>query len=97
MPVVVESSSAVGLLKPAAVVLVVRPPRREMKPATQAVLPMVTELLVNASDRQGRSAAEAARLRHEFPALGPQFTWSADLIAEPPPHAMLARLRALWE
>ena len=51
LPIVVESSSAVDLLDPVAVILVVRPPIREMKPATQRVLHRVTDLLINASRR----------------------------------------------
>ena len=95
MPVVVESSSAVPLLEPVAVVLVVRTPIREMKPATEAILPRVTDLLINASDRRGSSTAEAERLKRNFPSLAPQFTWSADLICERPPNDMLTRLQAL--
>ena len=95
MPVVVESSSAVRLLRPVAVILIVRPPLREMKPSTAAILSRVTDLLINALDEGGTATAAAERLRHEFPALRPQFTWSADLIREPPPEQMLARLCAL--
>ena len=95
MPIVVESSSAVRLLQPVAVVLVVRPPIQVMKPATQAVLSRVTDLLINATDRQGLATSEADRLRHDFPSLAPQFTWSADLICQPPPDEMLVRLRDL--
>ena len=95
VPVIVESSSAVRLLSPVGVVLVVRPPLREMKPTTEAILSRVTDLLINASDRKGPAAAAAERLRDEFPALRPPYTWSADLIAEPPPAQMLTRLRTL--
>ena len=95
MPLVVESSTAAKLLSPVAVVLVVRPPIREMKPATREVLSLVTDLLVNASDRQGVATAEAERLGREFPSLRPQFTFTADLISEPPPEQMQARLRSL--
>jgi len=49
VPVVVESSSAVQFLDPAAIVLVVRLPVREVKPATERVLHRVTDLLVNGS------------------------------------------------
>ena len=43
-----------------------------------------------------RPPLEAAeRLRDEFTALRPPYTWSADLIAEPPPAQMLTRLRTL--
>ena len=94
-PIVVESSRAVALLRPAAVVMVVRPPVREMKPATRDALSLVTDLLISASDREESATGEAERLRQEFPALRPQFTWSADLICEPPPEQMLARLRSL--
>jgi len=93
--ILVESSSAVPLLSPAAVVLVVRPPPREMKPSTEAILSRVTDLLINTADGDGVAATEAARLCHQFPALHPQFTWSADLISEPPPAGMLTRLQAL--
>ena len=95
MPVVVESSSAVRLLEPVAVVLVIRPPIREMKPSTEAVLSQVTDLLINASDRQGQATAEARRLCQQFPALRPEFIWSADLASEPPPRGLLVRLEAL--
>ena len=95
IPIVVESSSAVRLLQPVAVVLVVRPPIHVMKPATQAVLPQVTDVLINATDRQGLATSEADRLRHDFPSLVPQFTWSTDLICQPPPDEMLIRLRGL--
>ena len=95
MPLVVESSTAAKLLSPVAVVLVVRPPIREMKPATGGVLSLVTDLLVNASDREGAASAEAERLRREVPSLRPRFTFAADLISEPPPERMQARLRNL--
>ena len=95
LPVVVESSSAVALLKPVAVVLIVRPPLGEMKPTTEAILSRVTDLLINASDCEGAATAAADRLRHRFPALRPRFTWSIDLLAEPLPAELLARLQAL--
>ena len=95
MPVVVESSSAVQLLKPVAVILVVRWPLVEMKPTTEAILPKVTDLLINASDREGQAVAAVESLRQEFASLNPQHIWSADLIREPPPPEMLIRLRAL--
>jgi len=94
-PIVVESSSAVRFLNPAAVVLVIRPPIREMKPATRDVLPLVTDLLVNASDGEASATDETERLRHEFPALNPPYTWSADLLHQPPPNEMVTRLRNL--
>ena len=95
MPVVVESSSAVRWLRPVAVVLVIRLPLREMKPSTEAILTRVSDLLINASDRDESAAKAAERLRQQYPPLRPQFTWSADLIAEPPPAKMLARLQGL--
>lgn len=95
VPIVVESSSAVRLTKPVAVVLVVRPPHQEMKASTRDVLHLVTDLLINASDVECSAAAEAKRLGTEFPVLQPQYTFSADLISEPPPEKMLARLRTL--
>ena len=97
LPVVVESSSAVKFLNPVAVVLVFRPPLREMKPSTAAILSRVTDLLVNASDDGGFATAAAERLRHECPELRPQYTWSADLISEALPAPMLTRLRALLD
>ena len=66
-----------------------------MKPATEAILSQVTDLLINASDREDQAATAVERLRQEFPSLAPQYTWSADLICEPPPAEMLSRLRAL--
>jgi hypothetical protein len=95
MPVVVESSSAVALLKPVAVILVVRPPLREMKPATESILARVTDLMINASNHEGLATGEGDRLLEAFPSLAPQFTWFADLLREPPSAEMLARLRAL--
>jgi len=94
MPVAVESSSAVRLVSPVCVVMVVRPPIREMKPTSHDVLPVVTDLLLNASDRMD-SDAEAERLVKEFPGLRPTHTWSCDLSLEPPPIDMLRRLRGL--
>ncbi|HUU85874.1 MAG TPA: hypothetical protein VM243_20440 [Phycisphaerae bacterium] len=93
-PIVVESSRAVRLLHPAAVVLVVRPPIREMKPTTEAILPQVTDLLINSSDPSFALTASQC-LQRDFPSLKPRFTWSADLIREPPPQRLLARLRTL--
>ena len=93
--VVVESSSAVSLLKPAAVVLVVRPPPREIKLATQNILSKVTDLLINASNDGGFAEQEAANLCRQYPALHPQHTWTANLISEPPPIEMLDRLSIL--
>lgn len=95
MPIVVESSSAVRWLNPVAVVLIVRPPPREMKPSTEAILPRVTDLLINASNRESFAVTAAERLRHAFPALRPRFIWSADLVTEPPPADMLTRLKSL--
>ena len=95
MPVVIESSSAVRLLQPAAVVLVVRPPIREMKPATLGILHLVTDLFVNASTRAGSADSEEQRLLAKFPSLRPAHTWSSDLSRLPPPENMLIRLRAL--
>ena len=95
VPVIVESSSAVRFLDPVAVVLVVRLPIKEMKPGTEAILPRVTDLLINASDRDGSATMAAERLQQQFPALRPRFTWPADLIAQPPPTVMVARLGAL--
>ena len=83
------------MLKPAAVILVVRWPLVEMKPSSEAILSQVTDLLINASDRKGQAAAAFEGLRQEFPSLDPQYTWSADLICEPPPAEMFRRLRAL--
>lgn len=95
MPIVVESSSAVRLLRPVAVVLIIHPPVREMKPSTDAILSRVTDLLINASDRDQPATKAAERLWRQYPLLRPRYTWSADLISEPPPGEMLARLRTL--
>jgi hypothetical protein len=95
MPVVVESSSAVRFLDPVAVVLLVLPPPREMKPRTEAILHRVTDLLINSPRRGDSPARHAAALRQEFRALSPRFTWFADLASEPPPGELLARLRGL--
>lgn len=95
IPIVLESSSAVRLIKPVAVVLVVHPALHEMKATTRDVLHLVTDLLINAPDVEHSAAAEAQRLRAEYPVLEPQYTFSADLISEPPPDKMLTRLRAL--
>ncbi len=95
VPVVVESSSAVKLLTRVAVVLVLRPPPREIKPSTRDLLPSVTDLLINASDYEDTATAEARRLEREFPSLRPKHTWFADLLCEPLPEALLTRLRCL--
>ena len=95
IPIVVESSSAVRLAEPVAVVLVVRPPHQEMKASTRDVLHLVTDLLINAPDVEGSAAAHAKRLGAQYPVLQPQYTFSADLFSEPPPDKMLTRLRAL--
>ena len=96
-PIVVESSSAVRLVHPVAVVLIVRPPMREMKPSTETILPRITDLLINASNREGVANAAAERLGQQFPSLRPRFSWSADLTSEPPPEPMLQRLQALLQ
>jgi molybdopterin-guanine dinucleotide biosynthesis protein len=93
--VVVESSRAVRFLKPAAVIMVVRPPVRTMKPSTVEVLPLVTDLLVNVSKDGERAAVEAQRLRDEFSAFRPQYTWAADLSSQPPPEELIIRLRSM--
>ena len=94
-PIVVESSRAAKVLNPAAVILIVRPPMREMKPSTEAILAQVTDLLINAPDREGCTIAAAERLQQQFPRLRPRFSWIVDLISEPPPNSMLERLRVL--
>ncbi|MBU0719009.1 MAG: hypothetical protein KJ749_12225 [Planctomycetes bacterium] len=95
LPIVVESSGAVPHLRPVAVILIVRPPPREMKPSTLAILPQVTDLLINTSDDAPSSDRAAAALGVDFPALRPQFTWSANLALEPPPQPLLDRLITL--
>lgn len=95
MPVIVESSSALKFISPRAVILVVRPPLLEMKPATAEVLDRVTDLLVNLSDDCVDATVEAEELRRRFPALNPQFAWSANLRASPLPPQLLARVRSL--
>lgn len=94
-PVVVESSSAVRFLSPVAILLIVRPPPREMKPSTEAILSRVTDLLINAANSGGLAHEWGERLLREYPALRPQHVWSADLAFEPPPPEMLTRLRGL--
>ena len=89
VPIIVESSSAVQLLDPAAVVMVVRPPIREVKPSTQAVLSRVNALLLNASGGNESGVVEAERLQADFPSLRPSHVWYADLIREEPPVEML--------
>jgi hypothetical protein len=96
MPVAVESSAAVKLMALVAVVLVVRPPIREMKPGTQNILHLVTDVLANAPNRAA-GTGEIERLTTMFPSLRPAHTWSADLIREPPPTEMLQRLRKLLQ
>lgn len=91
MPVAVESSSAVRLMIPVSVVLVVRPPIREMKPGTRNILHLVTDVLANAPNRAA-GTGEIERLMTMFRSLRPAHTWSADLIREPPPAEMLKRL-----
>ncbi|MFH1111291.1 MAG: hypothetical protein V1790_19160 [Planctomycetota bacterium] len=97
MPIVVESSSAVPLLRPAVVVLIVRPPLREMKPATHDVLSMVTDLLMNVSGHAVRPTAGVDGLLDAYEQIRPRFIWSADLSCEPPPAQMLHRVRETLE
>ncbi|MGD2108704.1 MAG: hypothetical protein PVI86_04865 [Phycisphaerae bacterium] len=91
-PVVVESSSAVELMSPVAVVLVARPPVREMKPATERILHRVTDLLINTPCHTNGTNSEAYRLRETFPSLESAQVWSADLGSEPPPAELLERI-----
>ncbi len=91
-PIVVESSSAAPLLSPVAIVLVVRPPLHEMKPATEAILALVTDLMINTSN-PGRRPAE--RLQREYPSLRPKYACSADLSVEALPVQMMTRWQAL--
>ena len=93
MPLAVESSGAVKLLTPVAMVMVVRTPIREMKPSTGAILSLVTDLVVNAPVPKEQADREAKRLCEAYPTLQPGFIWSANLTSQPPPHEMLARLR----
>ena len=92
VPVVVESSSAVKFLSPCAVLLVTRPPIREMKPSTAAILPRVTDLLLNTPEPERPAAETAAALLVEFPALQPQHTWCADLGSEDLPADLMDRI-----
>ena len=94
MPIVVESSSAARLLTPLAVVLVVRPAILEVKSATEAILPQVTDVVINAPPSDDRASA-AEQLQSRLPSLMSPKVWLADLISEPPPDAMLTRLRDL--
>ncbi|MCP4589772.1 MAG: hypothetical protein GY842_03425 [bacterium] len=95
LPVIVESSSAVRFLDPVAVMLIVRTPLREMKPTTQAILPRVTDLLINTSDRMEPGVQSAEELERSFSTLRPQHTWTLDLLHQPIPEALLARFRGL--
>jgi hypothetical protein len=95
LPLIVESSRAVRLLTPVAVVLVVRPPPREIKPSTLDILPLVTDLVINASDREGLATTAARHLQQNFPTLQPAHTWTADLVTEPLPEHLLDRLQRL--
>ncbi len=60
LPVVIESSSAIEHLNPVAVVLIIRPPVREMKPSTARLLHRVTDLVVNVG-ADGRGDAGQVR------------------------------------
>ncbi|MCK4659935.1 MAG: hypothetical protein KAV82_10480 [Phycisphaerae bacterium] len=95
MPIVVESAAAAAMLRPMAVVLVVRHPPREMKPTTAAILSQVTDLMINAPQHHSPTDEAAEQLKQRFPMLCPQFTWSADLLSGPLPAQMLHRLRSL--
>ncbi|RJO63550.1 MAG: hypothetical protein C4523_19920 [Myxococcales bacterium] len=95
VPVVVESSRATPLLAPLAVVLVVRPPLREMKASTAQIISCVTDLLMNVSDDTTQPTGEADRLMERYGELRPQHVWSADLSRERPPAEMIQRLREL--
>ncbi len=95
MPVIVESSSAAPLFNPLAVLLIVRLPVREMKPATRAILPLVTDLVINAPDRQGSAPAATAELRASYPTLNPHLIWRCDLVDEPLPDMLVRRLETL--
>ncbi len=92
--IVVESSSAALLMQPAVVMLVTRPPIREMKPATAAVLHQVTDLVIHTSDPDGCGVQEAARLRQTFPLLCPLFTWPVDTTSQQSDQGMLGRMGA---
>jgi hypothetical protein len=95
-PIIVESSSAVPLLPhPVAVLLIIRPPPREMKPATRSALPSVTDLLINASDAGEPADTHADDLLREYPTLRPQFIWQVDLLSQPLPEGLLSRLADL--
>ncbi len=95
MPVVIESSSVVLLLEPVAVVLVVRIPMREMKPATERILDRITDLMVNAPADATSPDVCMDQLRAAFPSLQPRHTWTANLIDEGPPAALMLRLQDL--
>ena len=95
LPIVVESSRVVPLLMPAAVVLVVRPPIRELKQTTRNILYLVSDVLFNMPDGGASAMTEISALRTDFPSLGPQYVWSADLSSGPLPSEMLTRLNAV--
>jgi hypothetical protein len=93
--VIIESSSAVRHLDPVAVILIVRPPIQEMKPGSEAILPRVTHLLVNATDPKRSAATEARALRRQFPTLATCSSWLADLAGEPLPSGLVENLLGL--
>ena len=95
IPVVVESSSAVQFLTPLAVVLVVRPPIREMKPATERILPDVTDLLINTSQHYDDTKLETKHLHEQLGLCRPKHTWVCNLAGEELPVELLKRIRLL--
>ena len=95
LPIVVEGSKVVPLLKPVAVVLVVRPPIREMKRTTRDILYLVSDVLFNMSKDEASVTTELGALQADFPSFRPQYVWSADLSREPLPPEMLIRLKAV--
>jgi len=94
MPITLESSSALNWVSAKAIVLVIRPPMKEMKPSTAGLLSQVTDILINAPGAH-TGHETLGQLSSEYPALAPEYAWQADLIAAPPPEAMLSRIRSL--
>ncbi len=92
MPLIVESSSAVPLIDPVAVLLVLRWPVTEMKPATQSILTRVTDVLINAGQEDTATATGLGQVAQQFPELRPRYCWRVDLRCEDLPEALIRRL-----
>jgi len=94
MAVITEGTAAVKYARPIAVILVTSSSPREMKPACQAVLSAVTDLVIDGPAEED-SAVINTRLCWTYPDLRPKFVWGADLPRNVLPAAFLERLRRL--